>query len=231
MGEDHGCPAGGRRAPGLPGRRNAVATRAPAGRMPRWRPLGRAGPRARGRERAAVAVREVPRRRAGRARRDPVVVAAAAPSGGSRRRASVASAGGEPPPRAGRACSLHRRRGLGLGPATGGHGAGRDGGQGREPEGGRRVLGCSPRVGLRAVAGGGAGGKRGGRGEMVRLRAVVGVGASGSVLGRSGGAGGGPADGGGGAGGMRPCGSGGGGSTGLGDEGVERLSVEAEGVC
>ena len=55
----------------------------------------------------------------------------------------------------------------------------------------------------------GAGGKRGGRGEMVRLRAVVGVGASGSVLGRSGG----------------------GGSTGLGDEGVERLSVEAEGVC
>jgi len=77
----------------------------------------------------------------------------------------------------------------------------------------------------------GTGGKRGGRGEMVRLRAVVGVGASGSVLGRSGGAGGGPADGGGGAGGMRPCGSGGGGSTGLGDEGVERLSVEAEGVC
>ena len=94
MGEDHGCPAGGRRAPGLPGRRNAVATRTPAGRMPRWRPLGRAGPRARGRERAAVAVREVPRRRVGRARRDPVVVAAAAPGGGSRRRASVASAGG-----------------------------------------------------------------------------------------------------------------------------------------
>ena len=164
MGEDHGCPAGGRRAPGLPGRRNAVATRAPAGRMPRWRPLGRAGPRARGRERAAVAVREVPRRRAGRARRDPVVVAAAAPAGGSRRRASVASAGGEPPPRAGRACSLHRRRGLGLGPATSGHGAGRDGGQGREPEGGRRVLGCSPRVGLRAVAGGGRGREARGQG-------------------------------------------------------------------
>ena len=92
MGEDHGCPAGGRRAPGLPGRRNAVATRAPAGRMPRWRPLGRAGPRARGRERAAVAVREVPRRRAGRARRDPVVVAAAAeaPTGEKKEEAPAA---------------------------------------------------------------------------------------------------------------------------------------------
>ena len=71
---------------------------------------------------------------------------------------------GEPPPRAGRTCSLHRRRGMGLGPATGGHGAGRDGGQGREPEGGRRVLGCSPRVGLRAVAGGGRGREARGQG-------------------------------------------------------------------
>ena len=82
----------GRRAPGLPGRRNDVATRTPAGHMLRLRPLGRAGPRARGREGAAAVVREVPRWRAGRARRDPVVVAAAAeaPTGEKKEEAPAA---------------------------------------------------------------------------------------------------------------------------------------------
>jgi len=60
--------------------------------MLRWRPLGRAGPRARGREGGAAVVREVPRWRAGRARRDPVVVAAAAeaPAGEKKEEAPAA---------------------------------------------------------------------------------------------------------------------------------------------